>query len=114
MSTGTTPDTEIFLDDRTNAGAFNFASLYSEDVSKKGEYLIKYRVYHTTYSANVVQIADPFIITIVDPCEQPVSVTAATLADQEYTITDDNATPYEVPVYTASPAWCEIRYSYTI
>ena len=50
-------------------GAFNLKTLQTADVGVKGIYPIKYRVYHTIYSGNVVQIADPFIITIVDPCE---------------------------------------------
>ena len=59
-------------------------------------------------------LADPFTITIADPCDAPVSVVASTLTNQEYTITDDDAVPYTVPVYTADPAWCAIRYTYTI
>ena len=55
----------------------------------------------------------PFIITIIDPCDEPVSVTASTLTDQEYTITA-NAATYTVPVYTADPSWCAITYTYTI
>ena len=111
---GTTSlDTDILLDDRT-LGAFNLASIYTEDVLKRGQYPIKYRVYHTTYTGNVVTSADPFSITIADPCDAPVSVVAATLTNQEYTITDDDAVPYTVPIYTADPAWCAIRYTYTI
>ena len=112
---GTTSlDTAILLDDRTTGGAFNLASLYTEDVLKRGQYPIKYRVYHTLYNSNVVTLADPFTITIADPCDAPVSVVAATLTNQEYTITDDDAVPYTVPIYTADPAWCAIRYTYTI
>jgi len=40
-------DTEIFLDDRSNPGAFNLASLLTDVVAKADEYPIKYRVYHT-------------------------------------------------------------------
>ena len=112
---GTTAlDTDILLDDRTTTGAFNLASIYTEDVLKPGQYPIKYRVYHTTYTGNVVTSADPFSITIADPCDAPVSVVASTLSNQEYTITDDDASPYTVPIYTADPAWCAIRYTYTI
>ena len=58
-------------------------------------------------------LADPFTITIADPCDAPVSVVASTLTNQEYTITD-NVAPYTVPIYTADPAWCAIWYTYTI
>ena len=88
-------------------------SLYTELVEKKGAYPIKYRVYHTLYSANVVTLTDPFIITIIDPCDNPVSVTPSTLSAQEYTITQ-SAFTYEVPVYVSNPAWCAITYTYSI
>jgi len=76
-------------------------------------YPIKFEAYHTNYSSNVATLETPFIITIIDPCDEPVSVTASTLTDQEYTITDNVAT-YTVPVYTANPSWCAITYTYTI
>jgi hypothetical protein len=101
------------LDDRTIPSAYNLASLATEDVLKKGDYPIKYRAYYTLYPANVVTLADPFIITSVDPCDAPVSVTASILIPQSYTITDV-AAPYTIPVYTAEPAWCEITYTSTI
>ena len=88
--------------------------MYTEDVLKKGSYPIKYRVYHTLYPANIVTLAAPFTIQIMDPCDAPVSVTASVLTNQEYTITDDDALPYTVPVYTADPSWCAITYTYTI
>jgi len=101
------------LDDRTTSGAYNLASLYTELVGKKGTYPIKYRVYHTLYTTNVVTLTDPFIITIIDPCDNPVSVTPSTLSAQEYTITQSYFS-YEVPVYVSSPTWCAITYTYTI
>ena len=81
-------DTEIFLDDRTNAGAFNLASLETEDILKAGSYPIKYRVYHTLYTSNIVILNDPFVISIGDPCDLPINLTASDVSDQEYTITD--------------------------
>ena len=70
----TTLDSDIFLDDRTTSGAYNLASKYTEVVGKKGTYPIKYRVYHTLYPTNVVTLTDPFIITIIDPCENDASI----------------------------------------
>ena len=87
-------DTSIFLDDRTTPGAFNLASIYTEDVLKKGSYPIKYRVYHTLYPTNIVTLATPFTVQIMDPCDAPVSVTASALTNQEYTITDANTLLY--------------------
>ena len=70
----TSLDSAIFLDDRTTLGAYNLASKYTELVEKKGKYPIKYRVYHTFYPTNVVTSTDPFIITIIDPCENNASI----------------------------------------
>ena len=63
---------------------------------------------------NIIERAAPFTVRIIDPCDEPFSVTASVLTNQEYTITDDDALPYTVPVYTADPAWCAITYTYTI
>ena len=40
-------------------------------------------------------------------------MTASSLVNQAYTITDQNKT-YQVPVFISDPAWCAITYSYTI
>ena len=107
-------DPDIFNDDRT-AGDFKFEILYSEDITKKGLYPLLYLAYFANYGlSNVLYKDAPFTVRIIDPCDEPISVVAATLTNQEYTITDDDAVPYTVPVYTADPAWCEIRYTYTI
>ena len=98
------------MDDRA---AFNFAVQYTEDVTKANAYPIKYRVYHTNYNTNVVTLADPFVITVIDPCDQPVSLTASTLAAQEYTITD-NSKDYQVDAYTSDPVWCDITYTFSV
>ena len=109
----TSLDSVIFSDDRTSAGAFNLASRYTDLVIKKGVYPIKYRVYHSLYPANVVTLADPLTITIIDPCDNPVSVTPALLVEQTYTITQTSFS-YQAPVYVASPTWCAITYTYSI
>ena len=43
----TSLDPDLFLDDRTNTGAFNFATLTTDMVIKVKIYPIKYKVYHT-------------------------------------------------------------------
>ena len=52
-------------------------------------------------------------MTVIDPCDAPVSVTASVLSNQVYTITQDKF-DYQVPVYTANPLWCAITYITTI
>ena len=81
-------DTDLFLDDRTNNGSYNLASIITDNVSKKGMYPIKYRVYHSNYIANIVTIANPFTVEIIDPCENDALIISSTLINQEYTITD--------------------------
>ena len=109
----TSLDSVIFLDDRVTSGAYNLASKYTELVGKKETYPIKYRVYYTLYSTNIVTLIDPFTITIIDPCDNPVSVTPSTISAQEYTITQPSFS-YQVPVYVSNPTWCAIIYTYSI
>ena len=104
---------EIFLDDRTTASAFNLAVKPTEDTAKANEYPIKYRVYHTNYSPNIVTLAIPFVITTSDPCDKPVGLTESAFENQEYTITDDAKT-YQIPVFTPDPSWCTITYSHSV
>ena len=106
-------DSVLFLDDRSTAGAFNLASKYNELVARKGKYPIKYRVYHTIYITNVVTLSVPFVITVVDPCENDASISKVALQNQMYTIT---AAPkdYQIPTFVVSPVWCDITYTYTV
>ena len=87
--------------------------MYTEDITKKGEYPIMYRVRLEDYPLNYVESAEPFVITIIDPCDEPKSLIAPELVDQEYTITDV-ADLYQIPPFLAEPAWCDIEYTYTI
>jgi hypothetical protein len=77
-------------------------SYSTDDELLKGEYPIKYRAYFTNYPDNIATLAEPFVITIIDLCDAPVSVTEATLVNQEYTITDDEGS-YTIPAFTADP-----------
>ena len=52
-------------------------------------------------------------MTIIDPCDAPVSLVPSTPTDQEYTITQ-NKFSYQVPAFDADPVWCAITYSYQI
>ena len=53
-----------------------------------------------------------FVISMVDPCDPPVSITSPGLTNQVYTITDDNATPYKHPDFVSDPVYCPIDYTY--
>ena len=48
-----------------------FKVLYTEEELKKGSYPIRYRVYHTNYAGNVKEQPFPFVITVINPCENP-------------------------------------------
>ena len=90
-----------------------FTVKYTENVLKAGQYPISYKAYYTQYPANFKEKRTAFTVTIIDPCDEPDSVTASILDDQEYTITQ-TASDYQVPAYAADPVWCAIIYDYTI
>ena len=105
-------DAALFKDYRDVSGNI-FKVLYTQDVTKVGVYTITYKVKYTNYSTNFIVQTVPFVVTVIDPCDKPVSVTASGLTDQFYTITQ-SAFDYKMPVYTANPSWCAISYTYTI
>ena len=49
VNTGFFPDSSIFSDNRSTANAFNFISEYTENVSKKGQYKIKFTIHYEFY-----------------------------------------------------------------
>jgi len=100
-------DTSLFTDTGSS-----FKINYTENVLAAGKYYLTYKVKYNSYPLYNVQ-AVPFVITIVDPCDNPVGVTPSTLSAQEYTITQTSFT-YQVPVFVSNPTWCAITYSYTI
>ena len=52
-----------------------FRTDLSEDLEIIGAYAFLYKVYHTNYSENFVESTlSPFTITIVNPCEDPISL----------------------------------------
>ena len=53
------------------------------------------------------------MISLVDPCDPPQSITSPGLTNQVYTITDANATPYTHPSFTSDPVYCPIEYTYS-
>ena len=64
-------------------------------------------------SVDQVTKSATFILTLVDPCNPPVSITSPGLTNQVYTITNANATPYAHPVFISDPTYCPIVYSYS-
>ena len=80
-------DTTIFDDVRDPATQNEFIVKYNEEPTLKGSYAFKYKTYHTNYPANFRELQNAIILTIIDPCDEPVAVIPSTLIDQEYTIT---------------------------
>ena len=110
----TTLDTELFFDDRHNVFGYDFITLRTYDEDKTGIHPMNYRVFHTDYPSNVVTPDEPFIVTIVNPCDDYTkTLTVPSLDDQEYTITDTPVT-YKISAFIYNPTWCRIVYSYTI
>ena len=78
LNTNLTPTTDVFDDDRI---AFSFASIYTETVALKGPYRISYDVYHENYTMNKVTVDVPFVITVIDPCENDATIQRVALSD---------------------------------
>jgi len=82
-------DVTLFDDARGATALINnqFSVLQTSDVTKAGLHPISYKAYHTNYAANFEEKASAFVITVIDPCDAPVSVTPSIPVDQTYTIT---------------------------
>ena len=74
-------DPLLFNDTRDPSNINTFTILQTQDVTKKGTYPISYRAYHTSYASNVQVKTTAFTMTLIDPCDIPVSVTASVLAN---------------------------------
>ena len=85
----TAANSAIFSDSReVGPSAYNeFITLYSENQSTAGSYLFYYRVLLMNYSGNYVDSTASFMITVINPCGNTVSMEYDPLEDQEYTIT---------------------------
>ena len=91
-----------------------FIILQTQDVDLKGVYEIRYEIVFIKYPEVSAELASPFVVTVVDPCDNPESlVTSSDLLDQKYIITQD-VVSYQASAFTPTPAWCAITYSYTI
>ena len=55
-----------------------------------------------------------FTIRLLDPCDQPMSLSAVGISDQFYTIGDINAKDVVHPEFNIEPSYCPITYSYEI
>jgi len=53
-----------------------------------------------------------FTLTLVDVCDPPTSVTAATLIDQVYTVTDTTHPDFTHAAFATVPAYCPVTYAY--
>jgi len=73
-SVETTLNPELFQDDRATDPANILKVLYTEKVALKGSYPIKYRVFHTNYPLNTVELDFPFTVTVINACANPVSL----------------------------------------
>ena len=88
---------------------------YQNDAGKKpGTYCVTFTATNLVDETNLPAQSDTsqYCFELVDPCNPPDSVTAPTLVDQAYTISDPTATPYTHPAFVISPDYCEIRLNY--
>ena len=79
-------DTTLFSDTR-GSPANSFNVFYTELLSAVGSYQITYRVTFDSYTQLSRVQSIPFKVEIMDPCDNPVSISFdGTPDDQEYTI----------------------------
>ena len=71
----------MFDDARDTATSNTFTILYTEDVSKSGSYSISYRAYLTDYPSNFKENRNAFTVIVIDPCDNPTSLTSSALTD---------------------------------
>ena len=91
------------------------SSQYENNGLAPGDYIFTYDVstdLNAPYDAALTK-QFTFTVTLVDPCDPPTSLTAATLTNQEYTITDTTKT-YTHPEWTIVPSYCPFAYTYDI
>ena len=83
-------------------------ALYSEDPTLAGERTITLSATFADYAVD--PSTESFTVTIIDPCDNPVSVgldVGESFEDQEYIITDAEKT-YLLPSFVADPVWCDV------
>ena len=66
---------------RDAAGSNTFTILQTQDVSKEGSYPISYKAYYEAYQENFVENRNAFTIVVIDPCDNPISLTPSILED---------------------------------
>jgi hypothetical protein len=111
MKNGDPLDTTIFTDDRT--GATNkFKVGPTVDETMVGEYDIKVIASYEDYPANKAEWRHLWEIDIVNPCNNPVSITPSLVGPQTYILTDE-AKEVKFDRFTTDPDWCEVTYTYT-
>ena len=68
-----------------------------------------------TYNVCVLTTCEPFTVDInlTDACNAPNTITAPSLDDQEYTITD-NQIDYTHPDFIVDPSFCPVEYTYNV
>ena len=83
---------------------------YTNGVWLPGDYTYTYQVEDEASQTKTFS----FVVTLVDPCDGPVSVTPAGLTDQAYTITQTDFADYTHPDFTVDPSYCPLTYTYVV
>lgn len=82
-------DSSVFEDDRSLTPSNKFRVKSTIDHGKLGSYEITYKVYLTNYPTIEALSTATYTVTIRDPCSPALlTITQATLTDQEYFLTD--------------------------
>ena len=103
------PDSTMFT---YTPGANEFLINYTEDVQVVGTYeiWIRFTVVEALANYGLVEMIDPILIHIFDPCDSPSSLTGTPQSSVTYYVLDPTATVTVTP-FTSDPSWCDITYS---
>lgn len=74
-----------------------------------GDYIYTYNVCIFGYTQNCSSFT--VTVTLIDPCDPPLSLSQLDLTDQEYTITQAEV-QYQHASYSILPLYCPVEYSY--
>ena len=102
------------FDDQATDGKLTFSADsqdYIDETYKPGVYEVT--ITGTAVGSSPLQEKPAtFLLTLLDPCDPPISVTGADFVNQDYTLTDIERS-YTHPVFTISPDYCKFEYTFT-
>ena len=109
-SDGSLLDASVFNSNDLNVDSPKEIYIFSEDDNKSGDYILKFKVFRSSYPA--VTHEREFNLKIYKKCEAPNSLTPS-LAPQglEYTVSEMPVLSHVLLPFTADPPDCTVTYA---